>query len=171
MHACSVVEPDLQEGTQRTKRWDLSQRQHDNVYDAPLHTSKQARVGALLLSHPGLGNTRLGPGMDTRGTPVLTLVRRPWAAEPHIHAHATQATDTRDVNTGEDHPSKISCISPLCHTCYCSFLICLFVVASLVHIDCPSHCRAFCMHGLHNCDSLGQPRCNRLSQISAICES
>ena len=36
----------------------------------------------------------------TRHGPVLTSVRRPWVAQPHVHAHATQVTDTREVNTG-----------------------------------------------------------------------
>ena len=67
-----------------------------NVYDAPLHTSKQARVGALLLSHPGLSSTGW--------VPAWTHTVHP---QPHVHAHTTQVTDTRDVNTGEDHPSKM----------------------------------------------------------------
>ena len=34
-----------------------------------------------------------GSRQDTHGTPVLTTVRRPWVAQPHEHAHATQVTD------------------------------------------------------------------------------
>ena len=54
-------------------------------------TSWRSATDATL---PGHREHTGGSRQDTHGTPVLTTVRRPWVAQPHEHAHATQVTDT-----------------------------------------------------------------------------
>ena len=109
----------MQEGIQQTEGRDFPQRQHDKVYDAPLHTSTQARVGALIWSHTGDWITPMGPGR----TPTVHWGRydgRPWVAQPHVDAHVAHVTDTRVLNTGDDHPSMVAvqqgCGPPKHHT-------------------------------------------------------
>ena len=68
---------------------------HDDVDDAPpdtttQHNSAQHELPLCDRCHTAWGGSR----QDTHGTPVLTTVRRPWVAQPHEHAHATQVTDT-----------------------------------------------------------------------------
>ena len=56
-------------------------------------STSTARVGALIWSHLGDWITPVGPG----STPTVHWGRfdgRPWVAQPHEHAHATQVTDT-----------------------------------------------------------------------------
>ena len=62
-------------------------------------TSWRSATGAIL---PGLREHTGGSRQDTHGTPVLITIRRPWVAQPHEHAHATQVTDTQAVNKGGD---------------------------------------------------------------------
>ena len=52
-------------------------------------TSWRSATDATL---PGHREHTGGSRQDTHGTPVLTTVRRPWVAQPHEHAHATQVT-------------------------------------------------------------------------------
>ena len=44
--------------------------------------------------------------ITTHSTPVPITVERLSVVQSHVHAHATQVTDTRDVNRGEDNQSK-----------------------------------------------------------------
>ena len=54
-------------------------------------TSWRSATDAILLGHrEHTGGSR----QDTHGTPVLVTIRRPWVAQPHVHVHATQVTDT-----------------------------------------------------------------------------
>ena len=54
-------------------------------------TSWRSATDAIL---PGHREHTGGSRQDTHGTPVLITIRRPWVAQPHEHAHATQVTDT-----------------------------------------------------------------------------
>ena len=54
-------------------------------------TSWRSATDATL---PGHREHTGGSRQDTHGTPVLITIRRPWVAQPHEHAHATQVTDT-----------------------------------------------------------------------------
>ena len=62
-------------------------------------TSWRSATDAIL---PGNREHTGGSRQDTHGTPVLITIRRPWVAQPHEHAHATEVTDTQAVNKGGD---------------------------------------------------------------------
>ena len=54
-------------------------------------TSWRSATDAIL---PGHREHTGGSRQDTHGTPVLLTIRRPWVAQLHEHAYATQVTDT-----------------------------------------------------------------------------
>ena len=65
-------------------------------------TSWRSATDAIL---PGHREHTGGSRQDTHGAPVLITIRRPWVAQLHEHAHATQVTDTQAVNKGGDQTS------------------------------------------------------------------
>ena len=62
-------------------------------------TSWRSANDAIL---PGHREHTGGSRQDTHGTPVLITIWRPWVAQPHEHAHATQVTDTQALHMGGD---------------------------------------------------------------------
>ena len=72
-----------------------------NTAPASVQSSSQ-RVGALSLVPSCLGvigSPQWVPARHPRYTGARSA-GRPWVAQPHEHAHATQVTDTRVLNTG-----------------------------------------------------------------------